>query len=184
MTVITYTTKTSPARMLSLLNVLPGLLMSVLLFVLPSTSAQAQHSTHTYRYTGNVEVEHLPDHDEVLTALPDTVILRFTDQVALVKLVVKTAEDKLIDVQFRYDPTPNRVFIWPLPALPASAWYSVDWGVIDRANILMSGKFMFAAGPDAQAPSTLIPEDNEAHIMVPDYRLIDLQDYQTIPGPN
>jgi methionine-rich copper-binding protein CopC len=141
-------------------------------------NASAQHSTHTYRYTGTVEVEHLPDHDEVLAALPDSLILRFTDQVSLVKLVFKTAEDKLIDIQFRYDPAPNRVFIWPLPALPASAWYSVDWGVIDRANILMSGKFMFAAGPDAKAPSTLIPEDNEAHIMVPDYRLIDIQDYQ------
>ena len=161
-----------------------GGLLCLLLCSLVSINAQAQHSTHTYRYTGNVEVEHLPDHDEVLTALPDTVILRFTDQVALVKLVVKTAEDTLVDVQFRYDPTPNRVFIWPLPALPASAWYSVDWGVIDRANILMSGKFMFAAGPDAKAPSTLIPEDNEAHIMVPDYRLIDLQDYQTLPRQN
>ena len=150
----------------------------VVLSALFSVTASAQHSTHTYRYTGTVEVEHLPDHDEVLSALPDSLILRFTDQVSLVKLVVKTAEDKLIDVQFRYDPTQNRVFIWPLPALPASAWYSVDWGVIDRANILMSGKFMFAAGPDAKAPSTLIPEDNETHIMVPDYRLIDIRDYQ------
>lgn len=152
--------------------------------LLCSTNAQAQHSTHTYRYTGTVEVEHLPDHDEVLPALPDSIILRFTDHVALVKLVVKTAEDKVVDVQFRYDPTPNRVFIWPLPALPDSPWYSVDWGVIDRANILMSGKFMFSAGPDAKAPSTLIPEDNEVHIMVPDYRLIDLQDYQSVPVQN
>lgn len=158
-----------------------ALLAATLLF---SANAVAQHSTHTYRYTGTVEVEHLPDHDEVLPALPDSIILRFTDHVALVKLVVKTAEDKVVDVQFRYDPTPNRVFIWPLPALPASPWYSVDWGVIDRANILMSGKFMFSAGPDAKAPSTLIPEDNEVHIMVPDYRLIDLQDYQSVPVQN
>jgi methionine-rich copper-binding protein CopC len=155
-----------------------ALVVFAILSALLSVTVSAQHSTHTYRYTGTVEVEHLPDHDEVLSALPDSLILRFTDQVSLVKLVVKTAEDKLIDVQFRYDPTQNRVFIWPLPALPASAWYSVDWGVIDRANILMSGKFMFAAGPDAKAPSTLIPEDNEAHIMVPDYRLIDIRDYQ------
>jgi methionine-rich copper-binding protein CopC len=155
-----------------------ALVVFAILSALFSVTVSAQHSTHTYRYTGTVEVEHLPDHDEVLSALPDSLILRFTDQVSLVKLVVKTAEDKLIDVQFRYDPTQNRVFIWPLPALPASAWYSVDWGVIDRANILMSGKFMFAAGPDAKAPSTLIPEDNEAHIMVPDYRLIDIRDYQ------
>ena len=155
-----------------------ALVVFAILSALFSVTVSAQHSTHTYRYTGTVEVEHLPDHDEVLSALPDSLILRFTDQVSLVKLVVKTAEDKLIDVQFRYNPTQNRVFIWPLPALPASAWYSVDWGVIDRANILMSGKFMFAAGPDAKAPSTLIPEDNEAHIMVPDYRLIDIRDYQ------
>jgi methionine-rich copper-binding protein CopC len=155
-----------------------ALVVFAILSALFSVTVSAQHSTHTYRYTGTVEVEHLPDHDEVLSALPDSLILRFTDQVSLVKLVVKTAEDKLIDVQFRYDPTQNRVFIWPLPALPASAWYSVDWGVIDRANILMSGKFVFAAGPDAKAPSTLIPEDNEAHIMVPDYRLIDIRDYQ------
>ena len=155
-----------------------ALVVFAILSALFRVTVSAQHSTHTYRYTGTVEVEHLPDHDEVLSALPDSLILRFTDQVSLVKLVVKNAEDKLIDVQFRYDPTQNRVFIWPLPALPASAWYSVDWGVIDRANILMSGKFMFAAGPDAKAPSTLIPEDNEAHIMVPDYRLIDIRDYQ------
>ena len=155
-----------------------ALVVFAILSALFSVTVSAQHSTHTYRYTGTVEVEHLPDHDEVLSALPDSLILRFTDQVSLVKLVVKTAEDKLIDVQFRYNPTQNRVIIWPLPALPASAWYSVDWGVIDRANILMSGKFMFAAGPDAKAPSTLIPEDNEAHIMVPDYRLIDIRDYQ------
>jgi methionine-rich copper-binding protein CopC len=161
--------------------ILLPLLLASLLF---SAGASAQHSTHTYRYTGTVEVEHLPDHDEVLPALPDSIVLRFTDHVALAKLVVKTAEDELVNVQFRYDPTPNRVFIWPLPPMPASAWYSVDWGVIDRANILMAGKFMFSAGPNAKAPSTLIPQDNEPHIMVPDFRLINPRDYQSTPSPN
>jgi methionine-rich copper-binding protein CopC len=143
-------------------------------------SAEAQHFTHTYRYTGDVEIEHIPDHDEVLASLPDNLILRFTDQVALVKLVVKTADDKLINVDFRYNPTPDRVFIWPLPKLPESAWYSVDWGVIDRTNKLMSGQFLFSAGPNAQKPSILVPEVDEVHIMVPDYRLLNLQDYQPV----
>lgn len=146
--------------------------------------AQAQHSTHTYRYTGSVEVEHIPDHDEIVPSLPDNLILRFTDHVALVKLVVKTAEEQLVNINFRYNPVPDRVFIWPLPALPASAWYSVDWGVIDRENKLMSGQFLFSAGADAKKPSELIPEVDEDHIMVPDYRLLNLQDYQPVTPQN
>lgn len=146
--------------------------------------AQAQHSTHTYRYTGSVEVEHIPDHDEIVPSLPDNLILRFTDHVALVKLVVKTAEEQLVNINFRYNPVPDRVFIWPLPALPASAWYSVDWGVIDRENKLMSGQFLFSAGADAKKPSELIPEVDEEHIMVPDYRLLNLQDYQPVTPQN
>lgn len=148
------------------------------------TEVQAQHSTHTYRYTGDVEVEHIPDHDEVVPRLPDNLILRFTDHVALVKLVVKTAEEQQINIDFRYNPVPDRVFIWPLPALPASAWYSVDWGVIDRENKLMSGQFLFAAGADAKKPSEIIPQTDEEHIMVPDYRLLNLQDYQPVTPQN
>lgn len=146
-----------------------------------SINVSAQHFSHTYRYTGDVEIEHMPDHDEVLQGLPDNLLLRFTQHVALVKLVMKTAEGTLINLDFRYDPVPNRVFIWPLPALPKSAYYSVDWGVIDPQNKLMSGQFLFSAGPTAVKPSTLVPEpDNDAHIMVPDYRLIDLDSYRPV----
>ena len=156
----------------------------MLILLLASAPAAAQHFTHTYRYSGDVEVEHIPDHDEVLPALPDSLILRFTDHVALVKLVVKTADEKVVNVNFRYNPTPDRVFIWPLPALPASDWYSVDWGVIDRANKMMSGQFMFSAGPGAKKPSELIPVVEEEHIMVPDYRLIDPGSYRAVtPAP-
>lgn len=166
---------------------LPVIAAAALLLSLTFGSAhtQAQHFSHTYRYSGDVEVEHIPDHDEVLPALPDSLILRFTDHVALVKLVVKTADEKVVNVNFRYNPTPDRVFIWPLPPLPASDWYSVDWGVIDRANKMMSGQFMFSAGPGARKPSELIPVVEEEHIMVPDYRLIDPSSYRAVtPNPN
>jgi methionine-rich copper-binding protein CopC len=158
------------------------LLLSTL--VLVANSAQAQHFTHTYRYTGDVEIEHIPDHDEILASVPENLLLRFTDHVALVKLVVKTAEGQVVNIDFRYNPTPDRVFIWPLPALPASDWYSVDWGVIDRTNKLMSGQFLFSAGPDAKKPSDLVPEVDDDHIMVPDYRLLNLQDYQPVTPRN
>ncbi|MDO8910184.1 MAG: copper resistance protein CopC [Pseudohongiella sp.] len=148
------------------------------------SGAYAQHFTHTYRYTGDVEIEHIPDHDEVLASAPDNLLLRFTDHVSLVKLVVKTAEGQTINIDFRYNPAPDRVFIWPLPALPASDWYSVDWGVIDRTNKLMSGQFLFSAGPDAKKPSDLVPEVEYEHIMVPDYRLLNLQDYQPVAPQN
>lgn len=152
-----------------------------ILGLLWSASASAQHYSHTFRYTGDVEIDHMPDHDEVLATAPDNLLLRFTQHVALVKLVVKTAEGKLVNINFRYDPVPNRVFIWPLPEMPESAYYSVDWAAIDLQNKMMSGQFLFSAGPGAIRPSTLVPEpDNDAHIMVPDYRLLDLNIFRPV----
>lgn len=148
-----------------------------------SSTAVAQHYTHTFRYTGEVEIDHMPEHDQVVPAIPDNLILRFSDHVALVKLIVKDAEGKLIDISFRYDPIPNRVFIWPLPTLPESPYYSVDWGAVDRQNKMMQGQFLFSAGPNAVKPSTLVPEPvEEDHIKVPDYRLLDLNIFRPV-GP-
>ncbi|MEX0740448.1 MAG: copper resistance protein CopC [Pseudohongiella sp.] len=136
-------------------------------------SASAQHYSHTYRYTGDVEIDHIPDHDEILPQAPDNLILRFSAGVTLVKLIMKDAEGKVINLNFRYNPVANRVFIWPLPDLPGSDYYVVDWGVIDPEQKLMSGQFLFSAGPDAVLPSSLVTEEDEEHIMVPDYRLIE-----------
>lgn len=136
-------------------------------------NALAQHFSHTYRYTGDVEIDHIPDHDDILPQSPDNLILRFSAGVTLVKLTVKTAEAKVVNINFRYNPVANRVFIWPLPELPESDYYVVDWGVIDPERKLMSGQFLFSAGPDAVLPSSLVTEEDEEHIMVPDYRLIE-----------
>jgi methionine-rich copper-binding protein CopC len=158
-------------------NVLTAIL--VLLWAC-SSSAYAQHSSHTYRYTGDVQVEHMPDHDEVLPTAPDNLLLRFTDHVRLLKLVVKTADEKVVNINFRYDPTPDRVFIWSLPELPASDWYTVDWGAVDRVNKMMSGQFVFAAGADAKQPSTIRVVEEIEHIVVPDYRLINPESFRPV----
>lgn len=155
---------------------LRSLIITVLLggmTLLLAAPAAAQHYSHTYRYTGDVEVDHIPDHDDILARVPDNLILRFSNHVTLVKLVVKTSDNKPVNIDFRYNPMADRVFIWPLPALPEADYYIVDWGVIDPERKLMSGQFLFSAGPDAVLPSSLVTEQDQDHIMVPDYRLID-----------
>lgn len=151
------------------------------IILMSAPGAFAQHYSHTYRYTGDVEIDHIPDHDEILPQAPDNLILRFSAGVTLVKLTMKTADAKVININFRYNPTANRVFIWPLPELPESEYYVVDWGVIDPERKLMSGQFLFSAGPDAVLPSSLVTEEDEEHIMVPDYRLVDPSSYRAAP---
>lgn len=156
---------------------LAALVLSTLTMLLSATAA-AQHYSHTYRYTGDVEIDHIPDHDDILARAPDNLILRFSNHVTLVKLVVKTADNKPVNIDFRYNPIANRVFIWPLPDLPESDYYIVDWGVVDPERKLMSGQFLFSAGPDAVLPSSLVTEEDEEHVMVPDYRLVDPDSYR------
>ncbi len=173
------TAVSSRHRHLSALALLMGAVMLIW-----APGAFAQHYSHTYRYTGDVEIDHIPAHDEILPQIPDNLILRFSAGVTLVKLTLKTADAKMININFRYNPTANRVFIWPLPALPDSEYYVVDWGVIDPERKLMSGQFLFSAGPDAVLPSSLVTEEDEEHIMVPDYRLVDPSSYRAAPPRN
>lgn len=165
----------------------PKLTITLLLGILTlfwGASTYAQHYSHTYRYTGDVEIDHIPDHDDILAQAPDDLILRFSAGVTLVKLTVKTADEKVVNINFRYNPAANRVFIWPLPELPESDYYIVDWGVVDPERKLMSGQFLFSAGPDAALPSSLVTEEDEAHIMVPDYRLVDPDSYRAATPRN
>lgn len=92
------------------------------------------------------------------------------------KLALRNDIEKMVDIGFRYDPTPSRVFIWPLPDLPESDYYQIDWTALDSKRIMMVGQFFFAAGPDAVAPSSIIVEEEET-LMVPDYRLSDLSTF-------
>lgn len=142
---------------------------------LMSSPLQAQHN-HGYQYSGSVEFETIPEDDEVLPEQPRDLILQFSEPVTLMKLTLRNDFEKMINIDFRYDPTPSRVFIWPLPDLPASDYYQIDWTALDSKRIMMVGQFYFSAGPDAVAPSTLV-DDEEETLKVPDYRLSDLSTF-------
>lgn len=140
-----------------------------------SDSALAQHN-HGYQYSGSVEFETIPEDDAVLPEQPRDLILQFSEPVTLMKLALRNDFEKMVNINFRYDPTPSRVFIWPLPDLPASDYYQIDWTALDSKRIMMVGQFFFSAGPDAVAPSEIIEEEEET-LMVPDYRLSDLSTF-------
>jgi len=138
--------------------------------------ALAQHSAfHTPRSLGDVESDSIPANDEVLARAPDSLTLRFSAHVRLVKLVLRDYQQTMYSVGFFYDPVPNRVFVYELPELPPSTYYSVEWAAMDPDNQIVYGEINFSFGEEARKPSVVIAEDlaNERrHIMVPDYRLL------------
>jgi methionine-rich copper-binding protein CopC len=142
---------------------------------LTNSPLYAQHN-HGYQYSGSVEFETIPEDDAVLPEQPRDLILQFSEPVTLMKLTLRNDFEKMINIDFRYNPTPSRVFIWPLPDLPASDYYQIDWTALDSKRIMMVGQFYFSAGPDAVAPSTLV-DDEEETLKVPDYRLSDLSTF-------
>lgn len=151
---------------------LPGVLAGLLLL---AANSHAQHN-HGYQYSGSVEFETIPEDDSALPEQPRDLILQFSEPVTLMKLALRNDIEKMVDIGFRYDPTPSRVFIWPLPDLPESDYYQIDWTALDSKRIMIVGQFFFSAGPDAVTPSSIIVEDEET-LMVPDYRLSDLSTF-------
>ncbi len=151
-----------------------ALVAAMLLTLVAAGPAQAQHSLHGPRYSGDLEVDTLPPDDTVAATAPAVVTLRFNAYARLVKLAVRSADDQLVNIGFRYTPVPNRVFIQELPELPDSAYYAVEWAAIDENNEILYGSFHFSFGPEARKPSEILAEQRDTrHIMVPDYRLLD-----------
>lgn len=152
-----------------------GAMVLVLLFGLQH-SVFAQHTLHMRRNTIDLPNESLPADDAVLRTSPDNLILRFGDYVRLVKLTLKATDENFretpINLGFSYNPDPNRVFITPVPELPKAQYFTADWAVLDTNNTIVYGTICFAVGPDAVTPSLIIPPE-EAHFMVPDYRLLE-----------
>jgi len=151
-----------------------AMVAALVLLLVAAIPVQAQHSVHGPRYSGDLEVDTLPPDDTVANTAPAVVTLRFNAYARLVKLALRSAEDELVNIGFRYSPVPNRVFIQELPELPASAFYAVEWAAIDENNEILYGSFHFSFGPEARKPSDILAEQRDTrHIMVPDYRLLD-----------
>jgi len=138
-----------------------------------SLSAQAQHSMHGMADMGMTSVVTMPVNDAVLAASPEHLMLQFEETITLVKLAVKDPQGKLVDINFRFDPTPGMQFMHMLPELEQIDFYNVEWAILDSEGSLIKGNFYFSFGEGAQAPSYHLEQmDMPAHIMAPDYRLL------------
>ena len=146
-----------------------------MLLILAAPGAYAQHIMGGGASASDVEMQPTPADDEVLPSPPEELMLRFSTYVRLVKLTLKTSEEKLVNIGFRYTPEASRVFFWDLPELPEADYYTVEWAAIDPANLAAKGSFNFSFGSDALPPSQLIPKEEELeHVTVPDFRLLNL----------
>lgn len=139
------------------------------------TVIHAQHMMHGAGGDSAIDVETLPHDDAVLPASPEQIMLDFGEQVRLVKLTLRTAESReLLDIGFRYDPAAGMMFTHRLPALDEAPYYIADWAVVNEEERVIHGTFHFSFGPDARAPSEIMPVMEEMrHFMTPDYRLQD-----------
>lgn len=139
-----------------------------------SIQARSQHAMHGMSDMGNDSVVTMPANDAVLASSPDHVMLEFESSVTLVKLALKDPAGKLIDINFRFDPTPGMHFMHMMPALEAIDFYNVEWAYLDAEGVLVKGNFYFSFGEDAQPPSHYL-EQMEMDMnmpMAPDYRLL------------
>lgn len=104
--------------------------------------------------TGFIDkTETFPGDDEVLLQAPSQLSLLFPEQARLVKFTLRTDARDWVDIQFRYSPRAATRYTLQLPALMQAAYYTADWAVLGRNDILLRGSFSFAVGENAQRPS-------------------------------
>lgn len=140
-----------------------------------ATSHAQQHMMHGAGDGNTIDVATMPHDDAVLPEPPEQIMLDFGEEVRLVKLTLRTAENReLLDIGFRYDPAAGMMFTHRLPALDEAPYYIADWAVVNEEERVIRGTIHFSFGPDARPPSEIMPEMEEMrHIMAPDYRLQD-----------
>lgn len=100
-----------------------------------------------------IETETAPTDDSVLLAAPDELQLTFPYNVRLVKLTLRNELRDWVDIDFRYDPTPQENFQWKIPELSTATYYTADWAILATNDRLIRGSFSFSFGPEAEPPS-------------------------------
>ena len=120
-------------------------------FVSNNIFAQHSHGVLTPGVT-------FPKDDSVLIDPPKMITMSFRVDVRLLKLALYTADEKWIDIAFKYEPSRrNNNFVLPLPVeLPSSEYYIARWSVTDDIRGLVNGEFKFAFGDGAIPPSERI----------------------------
>ncbi len=128
---------------------------------LPAIYAQpSEHARYQPSSYGSSLVQRTlttPDDDAVLSQAPREILLQFPEQVRLVKLTLHNETHDWVDIDFRYDPRPGNRFVWALPGLQETAYYTAAWAILGANDELVRGSFSFAFGPDAEPPSSLRP---------------------------
>lgn len=140
-------------------SILLGLCVSS--FCVPAVLAQpAEHARYQASSWGSSLVQRTlttPNDDAVLLQAPREILLQFPEQVRLVKLTLHDDTHEWVDIDFRYDPRPGNRFVWALPGLQQTAYYTAAWAILGANDELVRGSFSFAFGPDAEPPSVIRP---------------------------
>lgn len=119
-------------------------------------SPQAGLTLHDEDITGiSIETETVPLDDSILLEAPDQLQLEFPYDVRLVKLTLRNELRDWVDIDFRYDPTIQEKFLWPIPELATATYYTADWAILAANDRLIKGSFSFSFGPEAEAPSEI-----------------------------
>ncbi len=130
---------------------------SAMLLGLGVAVAQVNPASHPRRDENDLAAKSAtsPADDAVLALAPEQLGLFFPDSVRLVKLTLRNEKRGWIDINFRYNPSPRRDYVWQLPELPEAAYYTAEWAALSAREQLVRGSFSFAFGPNAQAPSII-----------------------------
>ena len=127
-------------------------------------SPQGDLTHHDEDITGiSIETETVPVDDSVLLEAPSELQLEFPYDVRLVKLTLRNELRDWVDIDFRYDPTIQEKFLWTIPELTASTYYTADWAILAMNDRLIRGSFSFSFGPEAQTPSVI--KASEAQVL-------------------
>ncbi len=140
------------------LNQVPVLSALVLLACFSQGAAAQPLDLSRYQKSADItgfidKTETMPSDDEVLLKAPTELSLSFPEQARLVKFTLRTDSRDWVDIQFRYNPRAATQYVLQLPALIEATYYTADWAVLGRNDVLLRGSFSFAVGEDAERPS-------------------------------
>ncbi|MCY4183412.1 MAG: copper resistance protein CopC, partial [Gammaproteobacteria bacterium] len=130
---------------------------AAMLLGLGAASAQVNPASYPLRDENGLAAQAAtsPADDAVLALAPEELSLLFPASVRLVKLTLRDEKRGWIDINFRYNPSPRRDYVWQLPELPEAVYYTAEWAILSARERLIRGSFSFAFGPNAQAPSII-----------------------------
>ncbi|PKI14917.1 copper resistance CopC family protein [Colwellia sp. 12G3] len=84
----------------------------------------------------------IPKDNAMLMQSPESLVLTFTKEVRVVKVILKDSKDNEVDFGFKLNKDSAAEFSWALPKLIPSN-YRVEWTIMGADGHKMKGKFGF-----------------------------------------